>query len=125
MATVNEAHTVISDRPQNDELHVWTPLTSANAVGRALLTGQMVDRTVQIGGTPDSATLVIQGSNDNVTWFTLTEPDGTALSFNAAAVTAGALKQIAERTIYTRPSTSGGGGSQSVTVQHFGSRFKS
>ena len=125
MATVNETLTLIEDRPRANEVYSWTPLTAANAIGRALLTGQMTDRSVQLFGTPDSATTIIEGSNDGTNWVTLTEPDGTALSFSAGEVTAGAIKQVSERTVYTRPSSSGGGGAQSLTVLHFGSRWKS
>ena len=63
------------------------------------------DKTVQASGTWASATVVIQGSNDNVTWFTLNDPGGTALSF-----TADAIKVILENPLYIRPKSSGGSG---------------
>lgn len=121
MADVIAVHTRHDAFPYPLDVFTWSPLTAANpvgiglAAGRLLSTGSYGDRSVQIKGTPDSATLVVQGSNDGTNWFTLHEPDGTALSFTTD-ITAGVLKQIAELTLYTQITTSGGGGSQSVSV---------
>lgn len=90
---------------------LWTPLTSANAAGSAYEHSGASDRSVQFVGTFDSATLVLQGSNDGTNWVTLTDPQGNAISKTSAG-----LEQIEEITRYVRPSSSGGGGSQSVSV---------
>ncbi len=90
---------------------VWTPLTSANATGDAHSEPGTADRSAQVAGTFNGATCLIQGSNDGSNWVTLTDILGNALSFTATG-----LKQITEITRYIRPSTSGGGGSQSLTV---------
>lgn len=121
MADVSATHAHINDFPFPVEVYTWTPLTAANPRGRApsggnLLTGTFRDRSIQIKGTPDSATIVVRGSLDGTNWFTLTEPDGTPLSFATTDVSNGVLKQIAERTLYTDVFTSGGGGSQSITA---------
>lgn len=67
--------------------------------------GSMSDKTVQVTGTWASATLVLQGSMDNVTWFPLTDIQGVALSF-----TGNGMKLIAENPRFIRPVTSGGSG---------------
>jgi len=112
MAIVN--HTVAEVKGFGEYAHVvtWTPLTSANATGDAVEMPGSHIRSVQIDGTFDSATVVMQGSNDGTTWFTLTDPQGNAIS-----KTAGALEQIQELTRYIRPSMSGGTGSQSISVR--------
>ncbi len=70
------------------------------------------DKTVQVDSASyDSATVVIQGSNDGVVWFTLTNPNNDNLSF-----TADALEAILENPLYIRPSTSGGLGSADINV---------
>ena len=63
------------------------------------------DRTVQVKGTFDGATLTMQGSNDGAVWVTLTDPLGNNVAFTAAGG-----KAILERYRYVRPlpsSTSG------------------
>ena len=129
MADVLATHQSISDFPYPVDVFTWGPLTAANPVGIGLvassdlLTGQLADRSIQIKGAHDSATTVVQGSNDGTNWFTLSEPDGTALSFTTET-TAGVLKQIAELTLYTQITTSGGGGSQSITAVMVGRKSK-
>lgn len=81
---------------------LWETLTSANAVGSAYESAG-VDRSFQLVGTPDGATLVAQGSNDGSTWVTLQDPEGNDLSFTAAG-----LKQVLEFTKYIRPSIASG-----------------
>ena len=64
----------------------WETLTSANAAGTAY--GPSGTRaavaTLQAFGTFDSATLVLQGSNDGTNWETLSDTNGTAISLAAA-----------------------------------------
>ena len=98
------AHTVV---------YTWTAVTSADtfvAVGGPELSDYS-DRNVQWGGTFDSATVLVQGSNDASNYISLTDPQGNALSKTAAAI-----EQIVENTLFIKPSASGGGGSQSLTV---------
>lgn len=111
MATI--AHTIDAIKTYGDRAHVvsWALLTAANEVGNAVEMTGSADRSVQIIGTFDSATVVIQGSNDGTNWASLTDPQGNAISKTAAA-----LEAISELTRYVRPLTSGGGGSQSLTV---------
>jgi hypothetical protein len=85
----------------------WT-LANAEAGDQLEMPGAS-DRSVQVSGTFGGATAVLQGSNDGVTWNTLTDPQGNALSF-----TAGGLEAVLELTRYVRPSVSGGDGTTSV-----------
>lgn len=84
-----------------------------DTVGAAIELSAWQDRTVQLFGTWDSATVVIQGSNELVptTWATLRDPAGNNLSF-----TADGLKAILELPRWIRPSKSGGVASDAVTV---------
>ena len=61
------------------------------------------DRSVQLKGTWNSATVVIEGSNDGTNFVTLTDGLGNALSF-----TADGLKNIGELTRYIRARVSSG-----------------
>jgi len=111
MATIQ--HTVARVNTWGDDTHIvtWAALTSADAVGSSVEMPGSSDRSVQITGTFDSATVVLQGSNDGTNWVTLTDPQGNAISKTAAA-----LEMVQELTRYIRPSTSGGGASQNVNV---------
>lgn len=91
----------------------WT-LTQASPVGESIQMGGSADRSVQIAGTPDSSTIVWQVSNDGTNWKTATDPQGNAIS-----TTTSLFEQIMEASRYCRPSSSGGGASQSVLVTLF------
>lgn len=112
MATVN----VTTERLLEGEafLYTWSALTSTNADGSAITAHEYGDRCMQITGTFDSATVVLQGSNDGTNWVTLTDPQGNSISKTAAA-----LEQVMEIPRYTRVSTSGGAGSQNLVVTLF------
>jgi hypothetical protein len=86
-------------------------MAHADTVGDAVELSAWQDRTVHLFGTWDSATVVIQGSNDGNDWQTLRDPAGNNLSF-----TANGLKAILELPRYIRPSKSGGAASDAVTV---------
>lgn len=94
----------------------WDTLTTTNSDGAPITPelggGTFTDRTVQVTGTPGvGGTLVIEGSNDNVNWETLTDPLGNPLSFTAAGI-----KTILENPLYTRPNVTAGDGSTDFDV---------
>lgn len=95
-----------------DDAHIasWAVMTTAIAGDPLELVGS-ADRSVQVAGTFNGATVVLEGSNDGTNYVTLKDVFGNAISLTAAG-----LRQVAEITRYVRPSASGGGGSQSVTV---------
>lgn len=69
------------------------------------------DRSVQITGTFDTTTVVLEGSNDGSNYQTLTDDAGNALSFTAAG-----LKQSVVYSEYVRPRITADGGSGSITI---------
>jgi len=90
----------------------WTPLAAAGDVGQPLQRTDLADRSVQVTGTFAGATIVLEGSNDGVNYFTLSSPAGAALSFTAPG-----LLQVNEPTAFVRPHvTLGGGASLTVTM---------
>lgn len=100
----------ITSLPRSVHLVVWSNVTNADTCSAAELSGDG-DRSVQIAGTFDSATVVVAGSNDGSNYIVLTDPQGNAISKTAAAIEA-----ITEVTRYIKPTFSGGAGTQSLTV---------
>lgn len=88
----------------------WTTV-HGDTIGAAMECPDQTDAVVTITGTFDSATVVIQGSNDATTWLTLTDPQGNAISKTASAV-----EQITEVPRYLRPSLSGGAASDALKI---------
>ena len=92
--------------------YVWTPLTTTNADGSPAGVIASGDRTVQVQGTfGTGGTLVVEGTLDGSTWYTLRDPQGTSLSFTAAG-----LKAISENVLQVRPRVTGGDGTTSLTA---------
>lgn len=105
---------VIHNRIQMGDFEsaIWETLTSANAAGTSYRPNgtRAAIASVQFTGTFDSATAVLQGSNDGTNWVTLKDPqDGTAISLTSAG-----YAEVSTAMAYIRPSTSGGGGSQDI-----------
>jgi hypothetical protein len=118
MATVAavSADIVIAGAPNLPARKVtWSPLIAANPDGAAVDTATMFDRSVQVVGISNGATLVIQGRNNGTDWATLHDPSGNALSFTGL-VSATEIRQILEVCEQTRPFTSGGGAFQILGV---------
>jgi len=94
-------------------LLAWTNLLTANISGTPVELPEWADICVQVvANTAGSATLAIEGSNDGVTWGTLFNAQGVALSFTATA----APKQVVERPRYVRPNLTVVGTSADWTV---------
>ncbi len=66
---------------------------------------EWADKSVQVVGTFNGGTVVIEGSNDGTNWVTLTDPQGNAISKTSAFI-----EQILEVTRYVRPRVSAGTG---------------
>lgn len=88
--------------PADSFVAVWENATDADTLVPIEL-GAYSDRSMQVGGTFDGATVTGAGSNDGATYATLSDLQGTALSFTAAG-----LKGIAEATRYFKPVITGG-----------------
>jgi len=104
-----------------DDAHVlsWTPLTTTNADGGAIEMPGSADRTIQFLGTFGAGgTIILQGSNvlapvagTDTDWFTLTDPQGNAISKTAAGGEA-----VLELTRWVRPKVTAGDGTTSLTA---------
>lgn len=98
---------------------VWGPLTTTNRTGSKVgLNGtvpicRLSDKTVHFTGDFGAGTplLTLQGSNDGTNWLPLTDPQGTAITYGAAA-----MEAVVENPLYIRPSLAAGDGNTSVTV---------
>ena len=92
----------------------WTSLVSASLNGDPLPENFMdySDRSIQVLGTFNGATVTMQGSNDNgTTWATVNDAFGVALTFTTAGI-----KQLTEVVAYMRPLVSASGASTDLTV---------
>lgn len=76
----------------------WAGLANVGDVGQAIQRPDIVDRSFQASGSFASSTIVCEGSNDGVNWFTLTNVAGGSISFTAAG-----LMQVTEATAFIRP----------------------
>jgi hypothetical protein len=98
MANVNPTITPNITGDQSVMSIAWTPLTSTNTAGTAVAYPQWRDRTVAITGAFDSCTVVLEGSIDGTNYFTLTDPQGNAISKTAAA-----MEAVTEMVRFVRP----------------------
>jgi hypothetical protein len=95
------------------KLYTWN-LTTATPDGAPMEQTEWADRTWQATGSFGGATLAIQGSNDGVNWFPMTNAaGGTAIGLTAAGGAA-----TVELPRFTRPNltTVGVGATVAVTV---------
>jgi hypothetical protein len=96
----------------DNALYEWDGLTIASPDGQPSGFTASGDRTVQVQGTFGAGgTVVIEGTLNNVDWYTLRDPSGVLLSFTSANIRA-----VLENTIAIRPRVTGGDGSTSITV---------
>lgn len=108
MATRNATVTPLYS---NVRLVTWTGLLNGDD-GSPFEAYDFGDQSIQFGGTfGTGGTIVWEGSNDGVTYFTLTDVQTTAISKTAAA-----LEQVTEATRYVRPRVTGGDGSTSLVA---------
>lgn len=111
MATTARVISKIPSAPNRAWAVSWSTMANGDS-GEPLQNPGSADRSVQVTGTFGvGGTVVLQGSNDGTNYRTLTDPQGNALSFTAAAIEA-----VQEITRYTRPSVTGGDGTTSLTV---------
>lgn len=103
MATINFVEVDQGLIPGNVHVWEWEELDADADVGNALQAPGAADKTVQVvGALGSSDVLTMQGSNDGTTWFTLTSPDGTALTWTDGDE--GGAYVILENPRYIRPS---------------------
>ena len=103
----------VKTNPQLRVFHfLWTGLGDSDTGTEFSYPGAS-DKSVQVSGTFDDATVVVQGSNQRTptVWATLHDVNGDALSFTAAG-----LEVISENPLWVRVETSGGSGSAAIDV---------
>lgn len=111
MATKTPVPTPIKSFGENSTHVVWENITLvADVCTPVEMSGSSI-RSVQMSGTWDGGTLLLEGSNDGVTYFTLTDPQGNSIS-----KTADALEQVEEVTRYIRPRCTVAGASTDLDV---------
>lgn len=95
----------------------WTGETTAGNGSRLPATPvvSLAVASVQFGGTFGGATVVLQGSNDGVTYYTLKDLQGNDIS-----VTAAGYAEFSSGAAFIKPSLSGGAGdSVNITVSYW------
>lgn len=119
MATVKPTATYAPAGNANGVLVQW--LLLANLDNGAPYEGvDFADRTVQIDGTFGAAgSISLEGSNDGVTWFALTDPQGNAITKTTAA-----LEVIEEGPRYVRPNVTAGDGTTSLNCRIWARRTR-
>lgn len=98
-------NTKIAANDNSVQLITWAGLSEADSSPAPFEGPEWADRSVQIVGTFNGGTVVMEGSNDGTNWATLTDPQGNAISKTAAGI-----EQIEEVTRYMRPKVSAGTG---------------
>lgn len=104
----------------NVAVHAWSALANGDD-GQPLELLDFADYSVQVGGTFGvGGTIVFEGSNDGVTYFTLTDAQGSAISKTAAAI-----EQVVETCRYVRPRVTAGDGTTNLAVTLYARRGRS
>lgn len=119
MATINETVERLEAFGVDALLVKWEALVTGSLDGRSFAGNEYSDRTVQMIGTFDTSTVVLQGSNDGTNWETLTDPQGNAISMTSAG-----MEAVLEFPRFVRPLMSSAGGSSDVDVLLFMKKTK-
>lgn len=99
---------------QSHRVRTWTPLTTTNADGAPIgyASNGMGGVTFQVTGTWGAGgAMVIEGSNDGSTYFTLNDQANAPLTMSANA-----LKTVRDGPLWIRPRVTAGDGTTSLTV---------
>lgn len=89
----------------------WGPMKFGD-VAVPIISGSIVDHSIQVEGTFGAGTSVtLSGSNDGQNYHALTDPYGTTVAINTAAI-----KQTTEVTSWIKPAITAGDGTESLTI---------
>lgn len=111
MAVITPTITEIKTRGDRGHLITWGTLGAGDEGSPISMIGSTI-RTAQIIGTFGAGSRVaIEGSNDGVTYATLTDSHGNALSFAGSGIST-----VSELTLYIRPRVTAGSPSASVKL---------
>lgn len=93
--------------------YTWSGITNSDTAAALVMPRTKgAVAAIQITGTPDSATVILQGSNDGTNWASLTDVNNDAISLTAST----SVVDFSTAAAQIRPSVSGGGGSQDLNV---------
>ncbi|HEY8837230.1 MAG TPA: hypothetical protein VIO16_06010 [Dehalococcoidia bacterium] len=88
----------------------WGPMVNGDT-GTPVKRPDLVDRSMQVTGTFGAGgSVAVEGSNDGVNYYALSNPQGTVI-----AVTTAGIVQIEEATVFVRPHVTAGDGTTSLT----------
>jgi hypothetical protein len=94
------------------EANIATWTLANGETGEAVQFPGSTSKSVQFSGTFGAGgTVVLEGSNDGTTYFTLTDGDTNSLSKTSAA-----LEHVYENTLYLRPRVTAGDGTTSIKI---------
>ncbi len=111
------ALTMTTGKSHARRIATWAAETTAGnaTIPRYAPMVSLATASVQVSGTIGGATIVLQGSNDGVTYATLKNIAGSDLSFNAAG-----YAEFSSGAVFIKPSISGGtGDSLNIIVSHW------
>lgn len=94
------------------KLGQWAGLLSGDTA-EPLAIPLYADKSVSVEGTLGPATVTIKGSLDGVNYYTLSDPQGNALTFTTATKR---LEAILENVVYVMPEVSGADGTTNAIV---------
>lgn len=89
----------------------WAGMAASGDTGQPIQRPDYLDRSFQVTGNFGSGTVVCEGSNDGVNWFTLTNVAGGSISFTSAG-----LMQVVEATAWIRPHMTAGSSASAVAT---------
>lgn len=87
------------------KLYTYTGLSEEDVTPPVIESPEWGDRSIQVAGTFNGGTVSFQGSNDGITWATLNDPQGNALTFTASRI-----EQLLEIALYMRAVVTAGTG---------------
>jgi len=97
MATIALTKAAVGSKDSNAYTINYEAITEADT-GAAFELPEYIHLSVQVAGTFGAGDISIEGSNDGVTWATMSDPAGNALTFSAAG-----FKNIDTPARYIRP----------------------
>lgn len=112
MTVRNHSNNQLNTLGDNVRIVTWSGLLNGD-IGDPMESPGWSDRTVQIDGVFGSGgTVILEGSNDGVSWYPLTDPQGNNISKTVAS-----LETVIELTRFIRPRVSAGDETTDIKVQ--------
>lgn len=105
MAIINYTQTEVRGFQDYAIKVTWETLTETNTTGEAFLIAAFNTIAIQFAGTFGGATIVLEGSIDGTTYFTLDDVEGAAISKTSAG-----METSGDYALYVRPKVTGGTG---------------